>query len=223
MWYTPPEATRRFAIFFNSCTVAGAFGSLIASGIAKMDGIRGYAGWRWIFILEGILTVVFGIGAFFIVPNFIEDAKWLSVDEKRFMQKRIEIADGISADEKQTTFGRELRKYFSDYKSYVAGILYFGEYIFFLPCIAHITHPLTDLDRRRDYRLQYRLLSPYHCQRLQIRHDPNATSQCTALCRRLGLQHHYLVPVRTSASPTRLHPLLTLNRTHRHHHALSHP
>ena len=53
MWYTREEALRRFAIFFNSVTLAGAFGGLLASGIENMNGIRGYAGWRWIFILEG--------------------------------------------------------------------------------------------------------------------------------------------------------------------------
>ena len=134
MWYTPSEALRRYSIFFNSTTLAGAFGSLIASGIAKMQGVQGYAGWRWIFILEGIVTVVIGLVAVFLTPNFIEDAKWLSKDEQKFLQARIE-SDGGNAGQREyaSTYSEALKKYFSDYKSYIAGCLYFG--LLFLLCV----------------------------------------------------------------------------------------
>lgn len=52
MWYRRHEAQRRYSFFFSSTTLAGAFGGLLASAIGKMDGLRGYHGWRWIFILE---------------------------------------------------------------------------------------------------------------------------------------------------------------------------
>ena len=52
MWYKRSEAQRRYSFFFGSTSLAGAFGGLLASAIGKMDGLRGYHGWRWIFILE---------------------------------------------------------------------------------------------------------------------------------------------------------------------------
>ena len=55
MWYVRREAQRRYSFFFSSTTLAGAFGGLLASAIGKMDGLRGYRAWRWIFILEGVL------------------------------------------------------------------------------------------------------------------------------------------------------------------------
>ena len=55
MWYRRDQAQRRFTFFFSSATLAGAFGGLLASAIGKMDKMRGYRGWRWIFILEGVL------------------------------------------------------------------------------------------------------------------------------------------------------------------------
>ena len=55
MWYRREQAQKRFSFFFGSASLAGAFGGLLASAIGKMDGIRGYHGWRWIFILEGVL------------------------------------------------------------------------------------------------------------------------------------------------------------------------
>jgi MFS family permease len=48
MWYRRHEAQKRFSFFFSSTTLAGAFGGLLASAIGKMDGMRGYRGWRWI-------------------------------------------------------------------------------------------------------------------------------------------------------------------------------
>jgi MFS family permease len=46
MWYRRHEAQKRYSFFFSSTTLAGAFGGLLASAIGKMDGVRGYKGWR---------------------------------------------------------------------------------------------------------------------------------------------------------------------------------
>ena len=66
MFYKRKEAQKRYTFFFASTTLAGAFGGLLASAIGKMDGICGYLGWRWIFILEGILTCVVSAVCFFV-------------------------------------------------------------------------------------------------------------------------------------------------------------
>lgn len=77
-WYRRHEAQKRFSLFFSSTSLAGAFGGLLASGIGKMDGMRGYHGWRWLFILEGVVTVLVGIFFFFTFPTFPEQAVWIS-------------------------------------------------------------------------------------------------------------------------------------------------
>ena len=76
MWYKRSEAQKRYSFFFGSTSLAGAFGGLLASAIGKMDGMRGYLGWRWIFILEGTLTCVVAFFFYFMIPDFPEDAKW---------------------------------------------------------------------------------------------------------------------------------------------------
>ena len=48
------------AIFFSAATLAGAFGGLLARGISEMKGVGGKPGWAWIFILEGLVTVLVG-------------------------------------------------------------------------------------------------------------------------------------------------------------------
>jgi sugar phosphate permease len=61
MWYRRHECGFRLAIFFSAATLAGAFGGLLARGILEMRGVAGLAGWRWLFIIEGIMTVVIGM------------------------------------------------------------------------------------------------------------------------------------------------------------------
>ena len=53
MWYTRPEAQKRFSFFYSSIQLAGAFAGLLASAIGLLNGDRGYLAWRWIFIIEG--------------------------------------------------------------------------------------------------------------------------------------------------------------------------
>lgn len=54
MWYKRNERHYRVALFFSAASLAGAFGGILAWGIAHMRGVGGYAGWRWIFILVSV-------------------------------------------------------------------------------------------------------------------------------------------------------------------------
>jgi MFS family permease len=70
MWYTRKECGTRIAYFFSAATAAGAFGGLLARAISQMNHIRGYAGWRWIFILEGLLTFVIGSISYWVINDY---------------------------------------------------------------------------------------------------------------------------------------------------------
>lgn len=140
MWYKRSEAQRRYSFFFGSTSLAGAFGGLLASAIGKMSGMRGYAGWRWIFILEGTLTAVVAILFFFLIPSFPEDANWLTEEEREYVKARLYKDQGRSAAERKIGF-RDVIKVFRDYKIIVGGFMYFGlivpayGYAFFAPGI----------------------------------------------------------------------------------------
>ncbi|ETN38760.1 uncharacterized protein HMPREF1541_06798 [Cyphellophora europaea CBS 101466] len=140
MWYRRAEAQKRYTFFFASTTLAGAFGGLLASAIGKLQGVRNYNGWRWIFILEGILTCVISLIWWFVIPNFPEDARWLSEEEKTFVKTRLAQDQGKSALERRIT-ARDVVNCFKDYKIFLGGLMYFGlivpayGYAYFAPSI----------------------------------------------------------------------------------------
>ncbi|KAK3386832.1 high-affinity nicotinic acid transporter [Podospora didyma] len=89
MWYTRDEIQLRQALFFSAASIAGAFSGLLAFAIGKMDGVGGLEGWRWIFILEGIATVLIACFAFTVLHDFPETASFLSEDERAFVIFRL--------------------------------------------------------------------------------------------------------------------------------------
>lgn len=125
MWYRRPEAQRRYSFFFSSTTLAGAFGGLLAAAIGKMNGDRGYLAWRWIFILEGAFTCLVAVIFFFIMPNFPEQAKWLSDEEREYVRARLRADQGRTAAERRITL-RDVGRVFKDYKVYLGGLMYLG-------------------------------------------------------------------------------------------------
>ncbi|MCJ1242665.1 hypothetical protein MMC14_010674 [Varicellaria rhodocarpa] len=140
MWYKRSQAQKRFSFFFCSTTLAGAFGGLLASAIGKMNGMHGYLAWRWIFILEGVLTCLVAMIFFFLIPGFPEEAKWLTQDERAYIKARLQQDQGRSAAERQIRF-KDVVTIFKDYKILVGGFMYFGlivpaySYSFFAPSI----------------------------------------------------------------------------------------
>lgn len=88
-WYLPNETQTRIAILYTSAATGGAFSGLLAFAISKLDGVAGLAGWRWIFILEGIATVVGAVMCFFLLCDTPAlSYRWLEPDEIRYLELR---------------------------------------------------------------------------------------------------------------------------------------
>lgn len=113
MWYKRSEAQKRFSFFFSSTSLAGAFGGVLASGLGKMHGVRNLAGWRWVFLIEGVLTAVVAIILFFFLPDFPEEAKWLTEEERAYMRAKLAQDSGEAGED--TSMGwREVLAVFKD-------------------------------------------------------------------------------------------------------------
>ena len=124
MWYKRTEALRRYTFFFCVSAVAGVLGGLLSTAIGKMDGVRGYRAWRWIFIIEGSLTCALALFSFFLVSDFPETATWLSEEERTRLRAELKADQGSSEIEKPITFA-EAFYVFKDYKIFLATLMYF--------------------------------------------------------------------------------------------------
>ncbi|KAK5655709.1 hypothetical protein OQA88_5642, partial [Cercophora sp. LCS_1] len=92
-WYTGKELGKRASLFMTASLVGGAFGSLIAGGVIKnLDGARGIAGWRWLFIIEGVITIFVSFFATMILPDYPATCKRLSEDERLIAIRRLQNA-----------------------------------------------------------------------------------------------------------------------------------
>ncbi|KAK3938031.1 putative high-affinity nicotinic acid transporter protein [Diplogelasinospora grovesii] len=104
MWYRRHECGLRMAIFFSAATAAGAFGGLLARGIVEMRGIGGLSGWQWIFILEGILTILIAGVAFKFMSDYPVTAKFLTEEERTEVTARLKLDRSSLADEYNMAF-----------------------------------------------------------------------------------------------------------------------
>lgn len=85
LWYPRYMFQTRIACFYGAASMAGAFSGLLAYGIGYMDGLRGIGGWAWIFIIEGVLTVLVGIVAYVVMVDFPSTCLFLTSVEKQFV------------------------------------------------------------------------------------------------------------------------------------------
>ncbi|KAE8147979.1 major facilitator superfamily domain-containing protein [Aspergillus avenaceus] len=122
MWYKRNEQHYRVALFFSAASLAGAFGGVLAWGIAHMRGVGGYNGWRWIFILEGLLTVVMSVIAYFWVYNYPTTAEFLSEKEREFIQFRLKHDNDSTRAEKFSWTG--VLDAFKDPKVWLYGLCF---------------------------------------------------------------------------------------------------
>jgi MFS family permease len=124
MFYRRFELQWRINLFFSASIIAGAFSGLLAYAIAHLDGVAGYGGWRWIFILEGLATVVIAFASYWLVPDWPETAKFYSEEERAFWIRRLALDNEdtcMSTWDKTTA-----RRVFTDPKIYLGTAMYLG-------------------------------------------------------------------------------------------------
>ncbi|KAL2853925.1 major facilitator superfamily domain-containing protein [Aspergillus pseudoustus] len=124
-WYRTYETARRVSIFYMASLFASGFGGIIAYGLSLIrvgDGIY-RQGWRWIFIIEGAVTIAAGLVAIFTLGQFPEKASWLSSREKQIAMTRIAYQHG-GREYEHITFKQSLL-YLMDWKLGVYALQYF--------------------------------------------------------------------------------------------------
>jgi MFS family permease len=88
-WYKPSDMPWRIALFYSVGQIASAISGLLAFAIGYMDGLGGLAGWRWLFVLEGLPAIILSVIALFGLPDYPETAKMLTKDEREHIIQRL--------------------------------------------------------------------------------------------------------------------------------------
>ncbi|KAJ2914183.1 hypothetical protein MD484_g6232, partial [Candolleomyces efflorescens] len=124
-WYRRHECGFRMAIFFSAATLAGAFGGLLARGLSELRGKGGKPGWAWIFIIEGLATIVVAAVAKFVIHDKPETARFLTEEEKTEVQARLKEDRTSLADEFDSQYVKAALK---DWKIHVHMLITIGIY-----------------------------------------------------------------------------------------------
>jgi MFS family permease len=118
---------RRYSFFYILGGVSSSFAGILASGLMQLGGQAGIAGWRWIFIIEGILTCVLGFFGYGLLVGFPDDGKtykgFLTREETKFILSKVDADRG---DAEATSFSIvEYLKAAKDLKVWLFAMLFF--------------------------------------------------------------------------------------------------
>ncbi|MBB3223090.1 MFS transporter [Pseudoduganella umbonata] len=137
-WYPSGMRARIIALFMSGMAVAGIIGGPLSGWIMNdMAGVNGWAGWQWMFLLEGLPAVLLGVLAWFVLQDRPRDASWLSARDK-------EVIESTLQQDRQAlgpAHHGSLRDAMRDPKIYILAFAYFtfiaGTYVitFWLPAI----------------------------------------------------------------------------------------
>ncbi|KAH9062460.1 MFS general substrate transporter [Lactarius vividus] len=119
LWYPRQMLAKRVSFFTSAASIAGAFSGILTYGIEHLDGKGGLRGWQWIFLIEGLLTIVVALCAYFFVHDYPETARFLTEDEKQLiMQTLVDDSKGQATHFSAVFIWQAL----ADWKTYVQSL-----------------------------------------------------------------------------------------------------
>ncbi|KAB8261446.1 allantoate permease [Aspergillus pseudonomiae] len=124
-WYTPREIGKRAMVFWLAGSIGTLFsGFLQAAAYTNLNGVHGHAGWRWLFIIDGIITLPLALAGFLFFPNLPQDGKktWWTTEEEHILSVRRMEAVGRAGKEPWTV--AKAKRIFLSWHTYVLPLLY---------------------------------------------------------------------------------------------------
>ena len=88
-WFPSHERARAVAKFMTATSLAGVVGGPLSSALLKLDGMYGLSGWQWLFLFEGVPTVLVGISVLFVLKDGPDAADWLKPEERAWLKSEL--------------------------------------------------------------------------------------------------------------------------------------
>ncbi|HEY1961120.1 MAG TPA: MFS transporter [Rhizomicrobium sp.] len=89
LWFPAAVRARFVGLFLCSLSLTNILGAPLSGAILGLEGAAGLHGWQWIFLLEGVPSLVLAFAVLLWLPNGLDDARWLSADEKAAIKARL--------------------------------------------------------------------------------------------------------------------------------------
>jgi ACS family tartrate transporter-like MFS transporter len=121
-WFPLAQRARAIARFMTATAVAGIIGAPFSTLLLRLDGVAHIAGWKWLFVGEGLPSIVLGCCVLFVLTDRPEDADWLSIPERQWLLAEVKAHEPQSA----TTAGTHLLHAFRNGTVWLLASIYFA-------------------------------------------------------------------------------------------------
>ncbi|KAJ7918802.1 major facilitator superfamily domain-containing protein [Mycena leptocephala] len=119
MFYNRKQYTFRVALLFSGSQLGNAFGGLFAVAILKADGLHGIEGWRWLFIVEGVMSIGIALLLMLVLPNSLTTVIGLSSTERDWLAWNFESDQGQRDNKDELSGPKALKMAAMDPKTYL--------------------------------------------------------------------------------------------------------
>ena len=119
-WYPAERRARMTALFMSAIALSGVIGGPLSGWIMhSFGGVAGLKDWQWLFVLEGLPSVLIGIATFFYLDDRIDHAKWLTAEEKALLERNIVVENASKPD-------LSIKAVFADPRVWLMSLIYFS-------------------------------------------------------------------------------------------------
>lgn len=122
LWVPASQRARLIGLFMTAIPISTALGAPISGAILALDGVRGLAGWQWLFLLETIPSLLLGLVTLVYLPDTPAQASWLADDEKKWLTDTL----AAEAGERRADGGGGLMRSLIEPRVLILCLAYFG-------------------------------------------------------------------------------------------------
>jgi ACS family tartrate transporter-like MFS transporter len=95
LWFPIAYRSRVMAAFGVAVPLSVFVGAPISGALLHLDGMLGFRGWQWLFIMESIPAILLGLGALFMLPDRPAEAKWLTPEQRDWLTRQLEAEQHV--------------------------------------------------------------------------------------------------------------------------------
>jgi len=120
-WFPAEQRARALSRFLTAVPISAVIGNPLSAWLLGLDGLGGLAGWQWLFLLEGIPSVLLGFVVFALLSDRPADARWLSLEQRDWLTGRLQR----DRDDSSATLDVPLRRALAHPAVLLSSLLYF--------------------------------------------------------------------------------------------------